>query len=240
MMTVPSPVLKSSETWMRLEPLGDRAFLAFFDVEDQAARWAEAVRREGGPGVVDVVLAYRSVGVHADPDRIDLDELESRLWRVRPAPEAETAGRLVTLPVLYDGEDLAEVCDRLGLSEPELIARHVGTEYRVFAIGFLPGFPYAGYLPEPLCGLARRAPPRHRVPAGSVAIAGRQTGIYPVESPGGWHLIGRSPVRIVDLDRGAFPIRAGDRLRFVAITLGEFEDRLGEMLERPQSEEGRA
>ncbi len=86
-----------------------------------------------------------------------------------------------------------------------MIALHSGVEYDVFAIGFLPGFPYAGYLPPALAGLARRASPRLRVPAGSVAIAGRQTAIYPIESPGGWHLLGTTPLRIADPEAGLFP-----------------------------------
>src|SRR5205823_7967395 len=102
------------------------------------------------------------------------------------------------------------------------IARHAGRDYDVFAVGFQPGFPYAGYLPDALSGLSRRDVPRVRVPAGSVAIAGRQTGVYPAESPGGWHLLGRTPLRIVDLERGHFPIRAGDRLRFEPIDAAGF------------------
>ena len=111
-----------------------------------------------------------------------------------------------------------------------MIALHSGVEYDVFAIGFLPGFPYAGYLPPALTGLPRRESPRLRVPAGSVAIAGRQTGIYPGESPGGWHLLGRTPLCIVDLDEGYFPIRAGDRIRFQPISAAEFEARRHERL----------
>ena len=111
-----------------------------------------------------------------------------------------------------------------------MIAWHGGVEYDVFAIGFQPGFPYAGYLPVPLSGLPRRDAPRVRVPAGSVAIAGRQTGIYPTESPGGWHLLGRTPLCIVDLDDGYFPIRAGDRVRFRSIPAEEFEARRHERL----------
>jgi KipI family sensor histidine kinase inhibitor len=118
------------------------------------------------------------------------------------------------------------------LSETDVIAHHAGHEYRVFAIGFLPGFPYAGYLPPALSGLPRRESPRAEVPAGSVAIAGRQTGVYPESSPGGWHLLGRTPVRIVDLDRGFFPIRAGDRIRFDPIGPAEFEARRREPLQR--------
>jgi KipI family sensor histidine kinase inhibitor len=117
------------------------------------------------------------------------------------------------------------------LTEPEVVSSHVGAEYRVFAIGFLPGFPYAGYLPANLSGLRRRAVPRLRVPAGSVALAGRQTGIYPGESPGGWHVVGRTPLSIVELKTGRFPIRAGDRLRFHSIELDEYQRRLGEPLE---------
>jgi KipI family sensor histidine kinase inhibitor len=215
---------------IELVPLGDRAFLARFATEDRAAQWAEAVRAMGWPGVVDVVTAYHSVGVHADPDVADLDELESRLTRVRPTAFAVSEGRLVKIPVCYNGVDLPDVANRLRLAESDVIAAHSGAVYRVFAIGFLPGFPYAGYLPSALSDLARRESPRTRVPAGSVALVGRQTGVYPRESPGGWHLIGTTPLSIVDLEAGRFPIRAGDRLRFVPIGPEEFLRRQGEPL----------
>ena len=114
---------------------------------------------------------------------------------------------------------------RLALSPAEVIELHCQVEYDVFAIGFLPGFPYAGYLPPALAGLARRDSPRLRVPAGSVAIAGRQTAIYPIESPGGWHLLGTTPLCIADPESGYFPIRAGDRIRFEPISASEFEGR---------------
>jgi KipI family sensor histidine kinase inhibitor len=219
-----------------LETLGDRAYLAHFADERAAAGWAEAARDRGGPGVTDVVLAYRSVAVFADPDRIDLPELESRLRTIAieragaAQPGASVVGRRLAIPVLYDGEDLEDVAERLSRSPAEVIALHSGVEYDVFAIGFQPGFPYAGYLPAALSGLPRRAAPRLRVPAGSVAIAGRQTGIYPGESPGGWHLLGRTPLCIVDLDEGYFPIRAGDRIRFRSIPAEEFEARRHERL----------
>lgn len=211
-------------------PLGDRGFLARFASEDEAARWAEAVRARAWPGVLDVVPAYRAVGVYADPDRIDLDELGDRLARVEPGETARQVGPLIQVPVLYDGEDLAEVARRRNLGESEVVAAHAGTDYRVFAVGFQPGFPYAGNLPAGLSGLSRRESPRTRVPAGSVAIVGRQTAIYPAASPGGWHLIGRTPLRIVDVARGHFPIQAGDRLRFLPIGPEEFEARREERL----------
>jgi KipI family sensor histidine kinase inhibitor len=211
-------------------PLGDRAFLGRFPTESEAARWAEAVRRLESPGVTDVVLAYQSVGVFADPDRAVLDDLWRRLEALEPASAGPTEGAVVRVPVLYDGDDLPEVARRLGLATEAVVAAHSGREYRVFALGFRPGFPYAGYLPPELSGLPRRTSPRVRVPAGSVAVVGRQTAVYPVDSPGGWHLIGRTPLRIVDVSLGHFPIQAGDRLRFVPIDADEYESRLGELL----------
>ncbi|WP_165235324.1 5-oxoprolinase subunit B family protein [Aquisphaera insulae] len=207
-----------------IEPLGDRAFLAHFADEQGAARWATAVRTAHLDGVTDVVLAYRSAAVFADPDRADLDELEGVLSSFRPSAEGGLPSRLHVVPVLYDGPDLGPVAARLSVTPDEVAARHCGETYDVFALGFLQGFPYAGYLPPSLGRLPRRAEPRLKVPAGSVAIAGRQTGIYPRESPGGWHLLGRTPIRIALPDEGYFPIRAGDRIRFRSIGTEEFED----------------
>lgn len=213
-----------------LRPLGDRAFLARFADERSARGWAEAVRARALPGVVDVSVAYASAAAFADPDLADLSELERLLRSIEPADLDRPTGRTIRVPVLYDGEDLPEVARLIGLGEPEVVALHAGTEYTVFALGFLPGFPYAGYLAEPLAGLPRRKKPRAVVPAGAVAIAGRQTGVYPAESPGGWNLLGRTPLKVVDLTTGHFPIRAGDRLRFHPIGPGEYRDRLGEPL----------
>ncbi len=213
-----------------LEPLGDRAFLARFATERDAARWAAAVRAEGLRGVNDVVLAYRSAAVFADPDQTDLEALETRLGSLEAVPETAIDGKLVVIPVLYDGPDLEFVAGRLGIGCANVIALHAATIYDVFAIGFVQGFPYAGYLPPELSGLPRRDEPRLNVPTGSVAIAGRQTGIYPRESPGGWHLLGRTPLRIADAERGLFPIRAGDRIQFQPIDHKEFEARRDEQL----------
>ncbi len=219
-----------------IEPLGDRAFLARFDAEPSAAGWAAAVRGRHWPGVTDVVLAYRTVAVFADPDRLDPAELESRLYALaidaRAPADSATAGvgKTHMIPVLYDGADLDLVASQRGLDVEAVIALHAGVVYDVRAIGFLPGFPYAGDLPPALAGLPRRDSPRPRVPAGSVAIAGRQTAIYPVESPGGWHLLGRTPLCIADPADGYFPIRAGDRIRFRPIAAEEYEARLDERL----------
>ncbi len=211
-----------------LRPLGDRAFVARFAFETEARRWADAVRSRAIPGVVDVAVAYASAAVFADPDSVDLGVLEKTLRSVEPIEGDGSIGRLICLPVLYEGEDLAEVAGLVNLTEAEVIQGHSSRDYEVFALGFLPGFPYAGYLDERLSGIPRLVSPRVRVPAGSVAIAGRQTGIYPGESPGGWRLLGRTPSRVVDLNRAYFPIRPGDRLRFEPIGPDEFRARLGE------------
>lgn len=210
-----------------LVPLGDRAWLARFGSGDRAAAWASSVREAGGGWVVDVVASYESVAVFADPDLIDPEKLPTLLRNI-PVPDREgRAGRVFRVPVCYEGEDLHEVASRVGLTESEVISLHVSTEYVVQAIGFLPGFPYLGNLPDTLLGLPRRERPRTRVPAGSVAIAGRQSCIYPRESPGGWHLIGRTPQVIADLDSGFLPISVGDRVRFEPIDASTFAELIG-------------
>lgn len=213
-----------------IEPLGDSAFLAHFAGEEHARGWAAAVRAGHWPGIRDVVLAYRSVAVFAEAEDVDLLELESRLRAVKSSAESRAMGRRLVIPVLYDGADLDNVAARLKLTSAEVIDIHSSVDYDVFAVGFLPGFPYAGYLPPALAGLPRRDSPRLQVRSGSVAIAGRQTAIYPRQSPGGWHLLGTTPVCIANLEAGYFPIQAGDRIRFQPIPAGEFETRRHERL----------
>src|SRR5882757_9257407 len=156
-----------------IEPFGDRGFLARFIDSDMARGWCRAVQEAGFPAVVDVVLAYDVVAIYSDPDLGDLGELERRLSRLRiNVSESARDGELLTIPVLYDGDDLSEVASKLELTSDQVIAHHSQPEYRVQAIGFLPGFPYCGDLAVELSGLARRARPRTRVPGGSVAIVG--------------------------------------------------------------------
>jgi KipI family sensor histidine kinase inhibitor len=213
-----------------VEPLGDYAFLAHFAGEAQARAWAAAVRAVQCQGIRDIVLAYRSVAVFANPDEADLHALESRIMSLAVPAEILFSGRRLVIPVVYDGADLEEVAARLRLTGAQVIAIHTSVDYDVFAVGFRPGFPYAGYLPPALCGLPRRDSPRIRVPAGSVAITGRQTAIYPEQSPGGWHLLGTTPLCIADIETGYFPIQAGDRIRFQPISAAEFEARRHERL----------
>jgi len=221
---------------IHLRPLGDRAVLATFATEAEAARWAGAIRVTDLPGVLDVSLAYVAVAVHADPDQVQ--DWEAWVESLRSVVVNDSAqpggGRTLRIPVWYGGADLAAVARAIGGTEAEVVALHSGRDYQVFAVGFQPGFPYAGYLPAELSGLPRRISPRPRVPPGSVAIAGRQTGIYPGESPGGWHLLGQTPCRIVDLANGIFPIEPGDCLRFTPITRIEF-DRLRPLAPGPMA-----
>jgi KipI family sensor histidine kinase inhibitor len=182
-----------------------------FAREDEAVRWAEAVRQANWAEGLEVVTAYFSVGVYCDSKRMDFEDLESRLSQIVPTSDTADVGKIIQLPVLYDGVDLSDVAQRLRLTESDVVASHSGEVYHV-------------------SGLPRRDSPRTQVPAGSVAIVGRQTGVYPAESPGGWHLIGRTPLSIVDVETGRFPIRAGDRLQFVPIDSDEFAARRGEPL----------
>ena len=119
-------------------------------------------------------------------------------------------------------QDLERVARHVRMSPEEVIRLHRGTEYTIYAIGFSPGFPYLGYLPDPLCGVPRLESPRPRVEPGSVGLTGRQTGVYPEARPGGWNLIGRTPLKLVDVVEGYFPLRTGDRVRFEPIDAAEF------------------
>ncbi|HBO4313297.1 TPA: 1,6-anhydro-N-acetylmuramyl-L-alanine amidase AmpD [Pseudomonas aeruginosa] len=217
-----------------IEPAGAEALLLTLAEEpevDLSVRLAELARRlrEGlGEGVRDLVPGWTTLMLHYDPYRIAPQVLEERLgpllaeWHAwRPA---EDAGRLHEIPVWYAGEDLATVAVACGLTGERVIELHSAAEYRVGAIGFAPGFAYLGGL-DPRLVLPRRATPRARVPAGSLAIAEAQTAIYPQASPGGWHLLGRSPWR--PFDPAAIPpcpLALGDRVRFVAIGREAFLD----------------
>ena len=209
-----------------LRPLGDRGFLARFDRGDRARAWASAARRPG----LDVVLAYASVAVHADPSTLDMVALEAELRGLAAGPAVDDDRRSHVLPVLYDGVDLGPSATALGLGVEDFIRLHAGIVYDVQAVGFLPGFAYLGDLPTRLRGLPRRAVPRASVPAGSVAIAGRQSCVYPSASPGGWHLVGRTPLRIVEVEAGYFPIRAGDGVHFRRIDARDYADLDGNLL----------
>jgi len=216
----------------RLLDLGDTALtLEFGDKVDLAlnTRVMSAKDALGNvPGVVDVVPTYRSLTVHFDPQQIDREQLARHLLQAAQAPHHDlTLARCWRVPVLFGGEhgpDLADVALAAGRSEADTVEAFCDLDLRVFMIGFLPGFPYLGELPHWL-QLPRRRTPRTNVPARSVAIAGAQAAIYPWNSPGGWHLVGRTPLRMFDLAMADQPalLAAGDSLRFTPVSAIEFE-----------------
>jgi inhibitor of KinA len=213
---------------LRVVPAGDAAWFVEFDnrldpiVNAKAIAVARAVREAGWPFVRDVVTGYRSVAVYVDPLAPGVADLGEKLATLAArTPPADTSREgLITVPVCYGGEfgpDLDRVAAFAGCSEEEVIRRHTAREYRVYMVGYVPGFPYMGTV-DPSIAAPRRETPRVKVPAGSVGIAGPQTGIYPRETPGGWNLIGRTPIKPFD-ERRPEPclFRPGSRVRFVAI-----------------------
>jgi inhibitor of KinA len=138
------------------------------------------------------------------------------------------AKRIFKIPCCYElGHDLDRVVQYTGLKVEEIVRLHSEATYTVYAIGFCPGFPYLGYLPQPLCGVPRLSSPRLRVEVGSVGMTGRQTGIYTEARPGGWNIIGRTPLQLVDVKEDYFPLRTGDRIQFLPIKENEYQKLLG-------------
>jgi inhibitor of KinA len=221
---------------MKLVPLGDQAVLAYLTDEPAAVRFAAAVRSASPPWLHDVVPAYASVGVYFDADVIRTTDVTRWLEAVPVADTVVSVGTRHVIPVCYElGPDLAKVAEHLRLTADEVIRLHTSAEYTVYAIGFVPGFPYLGYLPPELCGVPRLTSPRVRVEPGSVGVTGRQTGIYPLPRPGGWHLIGRTPLTIVDVASDFFPLRVGDVVTFARIGEGEYRRSEGGRLHEPEA-----
>lgn len=178
-------------------------------------------------GVIETVPTYRSLLVYFDPRQISAKKLRETLYSLTQ-PLAESGlpkPKLIEIPTAYGGEygpDLEFVAAYNGLSVPEVVEIHIGTPYLIYMIGFVPGFPYLGGM-SPRIVTPRLETPRAKIAAGSVGIAGNQTGIYPVESPGGWRLIGRTPLKLFDPSREPLALfQAGDYLTFVRITPEEF------------------
>jgi inhibitor of KinA len=209
----------------RIVTAGDSAVIVEFEeridaeVNAKVVAVAEAIEAERIAGVRDVVPTFRSVAIYFDPLRTVFDLLHERLERAaaNARPEATMAREPIPIPVSYGGAfgpDLEEVAQSAGMTEDEVITRHAAPVYRVFMLGFVPGFAYMGTV-DPKISRPRRSTPRPRVPAGSVGIAGGQTGIYPFETPGGWQIIGRTLVKPFDPDRAEpFLLKAGDAVRF--------------------------
>lgn len=220
------------------EPLADDALLLRFGEVIDATHNARALQasrllRERNPSWLrDIVPAYASLAVFFDGSRIDHSDPHAFVAAQLRAilRNQQTAGaasaRIIDIPVCYEPEmapDLAEAANELGIAADELVRRHSSASYTVAMIGFAPGFPYLLGLPDSLA-LPRLATPRTRVPAGSVAIGGNQTGIYPRESPGGWRLLGRTPLVLFDAARASPALLTpGDQVRFQRIDAAAYE-----------------
>jgi KipI family sensor histidine kinase inhibitor len=221
------------ETIFRL--MGDRGLLLEFgdeissEVNEKVRRMTLAIQAESVEGIVEIVPTYRSLLILHNPLILSFVDLKKRLERIEkglqqtPFPEP----KLTRIPALYGGSygpDLEEVAKYHQISPEEVIQLHCSKPYFIYMIGFMPGFPYMGELPEALI-TPRLKTPRLSVPAGSVAIAQRQTGIYPMESPGGWQIIGQTPVKLFNPEREPPALlQMGDHVQFFPISEKEFKE----------------
>jgi inhibitor of KinA len=218
-----------------LLPAGDSAILVQLEqrIDPSVNAWcielAHAVEQRLGPSVLDVVVGYCSVTTYFDPLRIDTEWLEREIAAIAAGVSdvRSDGGALVEIPVCYGGEfgpDLPDVARFAGCSEDEVVSIHASRTYRVYLVGFVPGFAYLAEVDSRIAA-PRRPAPRTVVPPGSVAIAGGQTGVYPSATPGGWNIIGRTPLKPYDPSRTEpFLLHAGDEVRFRQITVSEFRN----------------
>ena len=225
---------------MELHSAGEDALMLYLgqdtspEVSAKVQAATQAVEAALGDDLVDLVPSYASVLIVYDPMRTDHLQVSQRVSQALAALDASpvASGQSVVLPVYYDtesGEDLEHLAASAELSVDEVIAIHSSAEYRVYAIGFAPGFAYLGQVDERIAA-PRLATPRQRVPRGAVAIADRQTAVYPAVSPGGWNLIGRCPVRMFDPEATPnMPVSVGDRVRFEPVTRERFLQLGGEL-----------
>jgi inhibitor of KinA len=215
--------------------MGDRGLLLEFgdeisqEINEKVRRMAFAIQSEALPGILETVPTYRSLLILYNPLILPVTALKKRVESIEqglqqsPLPEP----KLIRIPVVYGGKfgpDLESVAEYHHSVPDEIIRLHCSRAYLIYLIGFMPGFPYMGELPEGLM-TPRLKTPRLSVPAGTVAIAQKQTGIYPMDSPGGWQLLGRTPVRMFDPRKNppAY-LRMGDRVQFYPISKKEFEE----------------
>lgn len=214
---------------MRIERLGERAAIVR-DLHCKPYQLARRINHDISAPMIEAVASYETVGLYFSEPPGSLADLDE--WvRLHCFPETEELPvRKHRIPVCYEfGEDLDASAKRLGLETDAMIDIHLSNAYRCYAVGFSPGFAYLGYLDERL-DLPRLPSPRNRVEPGSVGITGLQTAVYPSATPGGWNLIGRCPLQLVDVPDEYFPIEAGDEVGFYRIDEREFERLKGQRL----------
>ena len=227
--------MKTTKTDLRFLPCGDSAMTVEFSGEmnestNRQIRFvAAALEQKCVRGILECVPTFCSLTVYFDPLVISARRVQKTVSRIMAGyrEDAGEARRIFVIPVCYEGEyapDMEDVCKLTGLTREEVISIHAGTDYLIYMLGFLPGFPYLGGMDKRI-EAPRLDSPRTAIPVGAVGIGGKQTGIYPLASPGGWRLIGRTPVKVYDPEREA-PIvyRAGDYIRFCPITQAEFHE----------------
>lgn len=220
---------------MRLLLMGDRGLLLEFgssispEINESVRRMALTIEIEAIPGIVETIPTYRSLLILYNPLIIPLKDLKRKLeaLEVRLGEASLPEPKLTRIPVVYGGSygpDLEAVAKYHQISPEEVIRLHCSKAYLIYMIGFMPGYPYMGELPEKLV-TPRLKTPRLSVSAGSVAVAQRQTGIYTVESPGGWHVLGRTPVRLFEqYKEPPSLLRAGDFVQFYSIDEEELKE----------------
>ena len=227
--------MSSDITYPRILPTGDRALTVEFgnEIDEKInARLMGFIRglsEQRVKGIEEFVPSFRSVLIHYNPAVLSYDKMSGIVKKAAEAPVSEETHkkRIVTVPVCYDqryGPDIEDVAKHAGLSVEEVISIHTAKPYLVYMLGFQPGFPYLGGLDKRIC-CPRLETPRVRLEAGSVGIGGEQTGLYPMESPGGWRIIGVTPVRCYNPEKEKpIPYMAGDHIRFKAISREEFDE----------------
>jgi inhibitor of KinA len=211
---------------MRVEPLGDQAWI-LRDLPEKPAIIAKAILRASLPGVTDVVPCLETVGIYGCQalDQANLITL------IENAPVLSESPRRHIVPVCYEvGQDLQSVAQTLMLTVNDVIRLHSTAQFECFAIGFCPGFAYLGPLPAELRGIPRMPSPRTRTEPGCVGITGNQTAVYPLPRPGGWPIIGRTPLEMVDESDDYFPIEVGDLVQFRPVSAKEFDQLKGNRL----------
>ncbi len=227
---------------IKLLTAGDSSILLQFGntidpaINRKIAATVQLMREQHINGVTDVIPAFCSLLINYDPRVISYEQIKGRMEALVKidVSAGNTRKRVFEIPVCYGGEygpDIQNIADHAGLSVEEVIQIHTSRDYLIYMLGFLPGFTYLGGLDERI-HTPRLANPRIRIPAGSVGIGGSQTGIYPMDSPGGWQLMGMTPVKTYDPDREVpILVEAGDYIRFVAIDEDEFH-RIKELVDK--------
>ncbi len=229
---------------IKISTAGDASLLIEFgneispEINSKITAVVKLMKEQHIEGVVDIIPAFCSLLINYDPRVLSYDEIKKRMKRLlsMDIKAGEASRRVFEIPVCYGGEygpDLANIAEHAGLTEEEVIEIHSSRDYLIYMLGFLPGFCYLGGLDERI-HTPRLANPRIKINAGSVGIGGSQTGIYPLDSPGGWQLMGMTPVKTYDPERGEpILLRAGDYIRFIPVDEEEYK-RIKELVERDE------